>query len=165
MKRILTFLTALLLAPLAAMHAADSPSLQPPQHLGKPKPEQAVNPLPTQPRQDPVSYQSEWMFEATFESEKAYSDPFNDVDVDVVFTKDGRSWRVPTFWRGGKKWSVRFAPPLPGEYRYRLVSTDHSNPDLNGHEGRVAIAAYTGSNELLRHGKLRVSQNQRYFEC
>ncbi|MFM7605003.1 MAG: sialidase family protein, partial [Prosthecobacter sp.] len=35
-------LTALILAPFAALHAADSPSLQPPQHLAAPKPEHAV---------------------------------------------------------------------------------------------------------------------------
>jgi len=35
-------LTALILAPLAALHAADTPSLQPPQHLAAPKPEHAV---------------------------------------------------------------------------------------------------------------------------
>ncbi len=43
MKHTLTlFTTALLLAPLAALHAAAAPSLQPPQHLGKPKTEHAV---------------------------------------------------------------------------------------------------------------------------
>ncbi|MFY9910311.1 MAG: DUF5060 domain-containing protein, partial [Candidatus Sulfotelmatobacter sp.] len=51
------------------------------------------------------------MFEWTFASQKKYADPFNDVDVDVVFTRGGESWRVPTFWRGGNKWTVRFAPP------------------------------------------------------
>jgi len=40
-------------------------------------------------------------FEATFESGKAYADPFNDVDLDVIFSRGGQSWRVPTFWRGG----------------------------------------------------------------
>jgi hypothetical protein len=104
------------------------------------------------------------IFEATFESHKAYADPFNDVDVDVIFIKDGQSWRVPTFWRGGNSWTVRFAPPTPGEYVYHLESTDTSNPDLNGHEGRVTRAAYQGTNPLLQHGMLRVSANKRYFE-
>ena len=106
----------------------------------------------------------ERMVEWTFKSHKPYADPFNDVDVDVIFSKDGQSWRVPTFWRGGEQWTVRFAPPAPGEYSYQLQSTDSANPDLNGHEGRVTIAAYSGSNELLRHGLLRVSVNKRYFE-
>ncbi|MBI4166276.1 MAG: DUF4038 domain-containing protein [Acidobacteria bacterium] len=106
----------------------------------------------------------ERMVEWTIESRKAYADPFNDVDVDVIFSKDGASWRVPTFWRGGSEWTVRFAPPSPGEYSYHLESTDASNPDLNGHEGRVTITAYTGTNALLRHGPPRVSSNKRYFE-
>jgi hypothetical protein len=106
----------------------------------------------------------ERIFEATFESKKSYADPFNDVDVDVLFTKEGRSWRVPTFWRGGNKWTVRFAPPSPGEYAYHLQSTDQGNPDLNGHEGHVTITPYSGPNELLRHGSLRVSANKRYLE-
>ncbi len=65
---------------------------------------------------------------------------------------------------GGSEWTVRFAPPSPGEYIYRLESTDPDNPDLNGREGRVRITAYHGANELLRHGSLRISSNKRYFE-
>lgn len=107
---------------------------------------------------------TERVFEATFESKKSYSDPFNDVDVDVIFTKGKESWRVPTFWRGDNKWTVRFAPPAPGEYRYRLLSTDPSNADLNGNSGRVHIAAYTGENALLKQGMIRVASNKRYFE-
>jgi Protein of unknown function (DUF4038)/Domain of unknown function (DUF5060) len=104
------------------------------------------------------------VFEWTFESQKVYPDPFNDVDVDVIFAKGGDSWKVPTFWRGGSKWTVRFAAPAPGEYSYHLESTDTGNPDLNGHEGRVTITSYQGPNLLLKRGMLRVSANKRYFE-
>ena len=112
----------------------------------------------------PPSTPQERMVEWTIESQKQYADPFNDVDVDVLFSKNGRSWRVPTFWRGGQQWTVRFAPPEPGSYDYHLVSTDRSNPDLNGHPGNVAITPYAGNNPLLKHGMLRVSANQRYLE-
>jgi hypothetical protein len=104
------------------------------------------------------------MFEYTFESRKTYADPFNDVDVDVVFEKDGESWRVPTFWRGSNKWTVRFAPPTPGEYTYHLECTDPTNLDLNGHEGRVNITPYEGTNALLKGGMIKVSADKRYFE-
>jgi hypothetical protein len=104
------------------------------------------------------------VFERTFESGKTYTDPFNQVDVDVIFTKDGENWRVPTFWRGGSKWTVRFAAPAPGEYTYHLEGTDKSNPDLNGHEARVSIAGYAGASALLRHGMLRVGGDKRHFE-
>lgn len=104
------------------------------------------------------------MCEFSFDSKKAYADPFNDVDVDVIFSSGDQSWRVPTFWRGGSRWTVRFAPPAAGEYQYRLESTDALNPDLNGHDGRVRIAPYAGPNVLLKRGAFRVSRNGRYFE-
>lgn len=106
----------------------------------------------------------ERMVEWTIESRKAYADPFNDVDVDVVFAKDGQSWRVPTFWRGEDKWTVRFAPPAPGTYSYRLESTDKANPDLNGRKGKVQVTAYQGASNLLKRGAIKVSANKRYFE-
>jgi hypothetical protein len=112
----------------------------------------------------PMPNPQERMIELTIESHKPYSDPFNDVDVDVIFSGYGEMWRVPTFWRGGQQWTVRFAPPRPGEYSYRLESTDKSNPDLNGHAARVKVTAYTGNSELLKRGMLQVSKNKRYFE-
>jgi hypothetical protein len=112
----------------------------------------------------PPAAEQERMVEWTIESHKIYSDPFNDVDVDVLFSKEGQTWRVPAFWRGGQHWTVRFAPPRPGEYAYHLQSTDSSNPDLNGHAGVVSVGAYRGANELLRHGALQISANRRYFE-
>lgn len=42
MKLLSTLINAPLLTSLAALYAADAPSLQPPQHVGKPKPEHAV---------------------------------------------------------------------------------------------------------------------------
>ena len=106
----------------------------------------------------------ERMVEWTIQSRKTYTDPFNDVDVDVIFERNGQHWRVPTFWRGENEWTVRFAPPTPGDYGFHLESTDKSNPDLNGHAGVVTITAYSGPNELLRHGAFRVSANKRYLE-
>ena len=103
--------------------------------------------------------------EWAYRSQKTYSDPFNEVDVDIVFIKDdGRQWRVPAFWAGGSEWRVRFAPPTPGDYKYHAESTDKSNADLNGHEGILRVEPYRGSNSLLMHGPLTVSKNHRYFE-
>jgi Protein of unknown function (DUF4038)/Domain of unknown function (DUF5060) len=100
-----------------------------------------------------------------YTSQKAYNDPFNEIDVDVVFTNDaGRQWRVPTFWAGGNEWRVRFAPPLPGNYKYHVESTDKNNADLNGHEEMLRAEPYRGANPLLMHGPLKVSANGRYFE-
>ncbi|MEA2262577.1 MAG: hypothetical protein QOJ51_5402, partial [Acidobacteriaceae bacterium] len=97
------------------------------------------------------------VFEHTFTSQKSYADPFNEVDVDVIFAKGGESWRVPTFWRGGNQWTVRFAPPTSGEFTYHLESTDKTNSALNGHEARVTLTPYSGNNPLRQHGMLRVA--------
>src|SRR5262245_23733684 len=102
----------------------------------------------------------ERMAEWTIESHKAYPDPFNDVDVDVIFERNQHRWRVPTFWRGDNRWTVRFAPPAPGAYRFHLESTDKTNPELNGQPSQVTITAYTGRNPLLSHGALRVSASK-----
>src|SRR5262249_54533708 len=91
----------------------------------------------------------QWMFEKTFESKTVYSDAFNDVDVDVIFEKEGKSGRVPTFWRGSNQGTVRFTPPTSGEYTYHVKSTDKKNSDLNRHKAQANITAYTGSNTLL----------------
>ena len=104
------------------------------------------------------------VFEATFSSKRAYADPFNDVDVDVIFSGNGKTWRVPTFWRGGNSWGVRFAAPVAGTYSFRLESTDKKNPDLNGHEGRIVFTNYSGTNSLLKRGPLTVSSNKRYLQ-
>ncbi|MCH7226096.1 DUF5060 domain-containing protein [Haloferula sp. A504] len=61
------------------------------------------------------------VFEAAFESSKVRGNPFLEVEVDVFFSKDGREWKVPAFWDGGKTWKVRFAAPEEGEYRYRAL--------------------------------------------
>ena len=103
--------------------------------------------------------------EWTYKSDRNHADPFNDVDVDVVFTiEGGRQWRIPAFWAGGEEWKVRFAPPEPGSYTFHAESTDKADAGLNGHDGTVRARAYTGANPLLIHGPLRVSANRRYFE-
>ena len=52
--------------------------------------------------------------EITFESEKAYSDPFNDVDVDLYLYGNGKKYTIPGFWYGGNVWKIRFVCPEDG---------------------------------------------------
>jgi len=104
---------------------------------------------------------SEW----SFASGKTYSDPFNQVELDVLFTgPDGRAWKVPAFWSGEREWRVRFAPPLVGRYTYRTLCSDTSNPDLHGQEGVLEVSPYEGQNPLLKHGPLRVASDRRHLE-
>ncbi len=115
-----------------------------------------------------VSYGAEvaqWeLFETSYESAKAYSNAFTEVEVDVVFKQGDKHWKVPAFWAGANKWTVRFAPPVQGNYTYRIECTDKANSGLNGKEQTLSVAAYKGDNPLLKHGFVKVSPGKTYFE-
>ena len=103
---------------------------------------------------------SEW----GYVSGKAYADPFNNVELDVVLTSSKGQWRVPTYWAGGNEWRVRFAPPEVGTYQVTTVCSDKSNPDLHGQASSLEATAYRGNDPLLAHGPLRIAASKRTIE-
>jgi len=103
--------------------------------------------------------------EWSFSSAKKYDNPFNDIELDVIFTDpDGIEERVPTFWAGDNTWRVRYSASKVGSYRYNTVCSDSSNNDLQGQEGKIEIKSYTGDNVLLKRGKLKVAEDKRHLE-
>jgi hypothetical protein len=108
-----------------------------------------------------VQYEvSEW----GYVSGKAYADPFNNVELDVVLTSSKGQWRVPTYWAGGNEWRVRFAPPEAGTYQVTTVCSDKSNPYLHGQASSLEATAYRGNDPLLAHGPLRIAASKRTIE-
>ncbi len=104
---------------------------------------------------------TEW----SFTSGRAYANPFDEPELDVVFTDEaGYEYRVPAFWAGDQTWRVRFSPPVQGSYRVRSVCSDASNPELHDRTDELAVTPYEGTNRLLRHGPLRVSASRRHLE-
>ncbi|MDQ2774410.1 MAG: DUF4038 domain-containing protein [Acidobacteriota bacterium] len=104
---------------------------------------------------------AEW----SYHSGKSYGDPFNEVELDVIFaTPSGEEHRVPGFWAGGSAWHVRYAPPAAGHYSYRTVCSDVSNADLHNRTGKFSATPYAGTNPLYQHGPLRVAQDKRHLE-
>jgi len=104
---------------------------------------------------------TEW----AYASGKTYRDPFNDVELDVIFRDpQGAEQRVPAFWAGDQVWRVRFAPSCPGRYSFHTVSSDPANPDLHGQTGVLDVSPYTGENPLLKHGGVRIASDRRHFE-
>ena len=82
--------------------------------------------------------------EWSYSSYKSYSDPFNGVELDVVFiSPNGREQRVPAFWAGGQTWKARYASGLIGTHTYRTACSDTGNPDLHGVTGTIQTA-YAG---------------------
>jgi len=105
------------------------------------------------------------MTEWAYSSGKRYSDPFNEVELDVVFVDpDGIEAKVPAFWAGEQTWRIRYASRKVGTHRYRTVCSDASNTALHGQEGILEVTPYEGDNPLLLHGRLRVAENRGHLE-
>src|SRR5688572_28357782 len=104
---------------------------------------------------------AEW----AYSSGKAYGDPFNEVELNVVVTDpQGNEQTVPAFWSGDQNWRVRYSPLQVGRYHYRTECSDSGNASLHGQEGEVEVTPYTGDNPLLRHGPLQIAADRRHFE-
>ena len=117
MKHTLALLTALLLTPLAALHAADA----------------------SQAEANKVA-------EITLEAAKPYLNPFMQVTLDVEFTDPaGAKKLVPAFWAGKNQWKVRYASPLVGVHPWRSVCNVADDAGLHGVEGKVTITIPDGS--------------------
>src|SRR5437763_420826 len=103
------------------------------------------------------------MVELAFTASRTYTDPFNDVTLDVVFpTSQGRELRVPAFWAGGNMWKARYASPVAGTHRFRSECSEKRDKGLHGVTGKVEIKPYRGQNPLYAHGPLQASANRRY---
>jgi hypothetical protein len=103
--------------------------------------------------------------QSSFTSQKTYKDPFNEVELDVLFTSpEKQEFRVPAFWAGEQVWTVRFSPPTPGRYSFRTICSDTGNPDLHGRSGIIEVLSYTGESPLYKHGPLKISPDLRHFE-
>jgi hypothetical protein len=99
-----------------------------------------------------------------FHSSQKHSDPFNEVELDVILTDpQGREERVPAFWAGDLDWKVRFAPRQTGRYHYQTVSSDASDSSLHGQEGTLDVSPYEGNNPLLQHGAIRLASDRHHF--
>jgi hypothetical protein len=101
--------------------------------------------------------------EWSYSLDKAYADPFNDVELDVVFTDaQGHEHKVPAFWAGEQTWRIRYTPMDAGRYTYRTIASDGG--DLGGRHGVLEVTAYQGDNPLRKHGPVRVAADHHHFE-
>lgn len=108
--------------------------------------------------------QANTLVELTFAAKHTYTDPFNQVTLDVEFTDpQGSKLRIPAFWDGNNKWKVRYASPILGIHRFHSLSSVSDDKGLDGVTGKVQVEAYKGKNLLFRHGVLRVADDKRHF--
>jgi hypothetical protein len=121
--------------------------------------------LPILSRAKQVKIEANVPIEFTLTSKKVHADPFNDVQVNVLFTQPDHATKlVPAFWDGGNTWKVRYASPVLGVHQWKSLCSDSSDPGLHGIDGSVSVAPYRGTNVLFQHGPIRVAPDKRHFE-
>ncbi len=114
---------------------------------------------------EPIAVEANRVAEVTFTSRVERKDPFNEVELDVVFTgSDGSKLRVPAFWAGGRRWRARFASPRAGTYQFRSECSDPADAGLHGVSGTIEVRPYRGDNPLYQHGPIRVAADHRHLE-
>ena len=101
-------------------------------------------------------------YEITIRSKSTWPNGYTDVEVWANFTNgNGDTLIRPAFWDGGDIWKIRFAPPDTGStWTWSTYSLPYEK-GLSGRKGSLRSVAYSGSNPLLRHGLLRMSEGKR----
>ena len=101
--------------------------------------------------------------ELSFESEKTYDDPFDDVTLDLLLFGNGRLYTIPCFWDGGSIWRVRFVCPAAGNWQCMTVCSDKDNAALHGRMATVDCKAYSGELEIYKRGFVTTRFGEKYL--
>lgn len=111
-----------------------------------------------------VSTEANKIAEITLKAKRKYTDPFNQVTLDAVFTDpSGKTFKVPGFWAGGNIWKVRYASAVTGTHTFITVSSEGSDKGLQGVTGTIIVNPYSGANLLYQHGALKIADDKRHF--
>ncbi len=89
-----------------------------------------------------------------------YADPFNDVRLDIIISNDKQTWKVPAFWRGKERWSVRFSAPEPGLYSVRSLCSDKENTSLHN----IIHTLHIEPSETGTHKALTISSDKNILQ-
>ena len=89
-----------------------------------------------------------------------YADPFNDVRLDIIISNDKQTWKVPAFWRGKERWSVRFSAPEPGVYSVRSLCSDKENTSLHN----IIHTLHIEPSETGTHKALTISSDKNILQ-
>ena len=101
--------------------------------------------------------------ELTFDSEKEYAAPFDDVTLDLLLYGNGRLYTIPCFWDGGNIWRARFVCPSEGEWQCKTVCSDVENAALHGRTALVNCTAYSGELDIYKHGFVTTRYGEKYL--
>ena len=101
--------------------------------------------------------------ELSFNSEINSNNPYTDIEFKVEFYHENGDTLVrPGYWDGEDKWKVRFASSFEtGEWTWKSFSSNIGDTGLNGKEGKFICVPYSGDNQLIKHGLLKMSEGKR----
>lgn len=101
--------------------------------------------------------------EITLESLSQYENPYSDVDVHVIFKGPNQTEiRRPAFWDGDNIWKVRFTSPYDeGTWQWESFSSNPDDDGLHGISGELKSVPYSGENQLIQKGLLKMSPGKR----
>ena len=98
------------------------------------------------------------VIEWDYHSSTSYSDPFSDITLDVtILSPEGTIFKIPAFWRGEMRWSVRFATSVSGTYRVKSICSDTHNRSLHHIEHTLHISTVDNQEPNIRAPYLHVS--------
>ncbi|MEM7281798.1 MAG: DUF4038 domain-containing protein [Pseudomonadota bacterium] len=99
--------------------------------------------------------------ELSFVSTRSHS--WNSFPIQVRFIHDsGKTHTLDAYFEGGARWGVRFAPSLPGQWRWESLTPDIHGPRSGTLAVRAASMQEVAANPNLR-GHLRARSGERYF--
>ena len=104
--------------------------------------------------------------EITLQVDKAYDNPYKDVEVWVDLTGPDFEKRCYGFWDGGKTFRVRVMATAPGSWTWRSGASK-SDSGLAGVTGRFKALAWTEAQKAqnpCRRGMIRACANGHAFE-
>lgn len=104
------------------------------------------------------------VIELKFTSDRDFTDPWSEIEVDVEFVDPcGDVRTVPAFWAGGRNWRVRYSSAREGTHTYRSRISSRDQTGLEDASGELEVIPYYGVNPLLVHGGPRVADDQRHL--
>ncbi|MBN2852723.1 MAG: DUF4038 domain-containing protein [Clostridia bacterium] len=104
------------------------------------------------------------VIEWSYQSDKIYSDPFNQIKVYAMIQKSGRNaMKLPGFFAGNQTWSFRFSSVETGKFTFTTGCSDETNHDLHLRTGEITVHEYEGEHKIYKHGPLKRSQGLKYL--
>ncbi len=105
------------------------------------------------------------IIEWTYQSKVPYENPFQQVKLHAIFRnkKSNQKIQLSAFWAGNNTWHFRFSSPMAGEFEFITYCNNEDDAELHNQEGAITITAYTGNNEIYRHGPIHVNSTGEYL--